>query len=319
MKTKYFFYAALCIVLYACNTNVSKEENPRGLYRLQDFTYEESGKTIEYPFNQYYYLTDNGMLLINVDQDNLPHATGSVLCFSMSDNEWGIRPLDYTGKASEETETKSAEVYDSNSKEFTLRWYNERGDLMLNYFFPYKSYITEHYSATKNVSRNLKRAMEILSNPVDSKGNKLYGVWHRKDSWFNLDGENVHSNEEIFRIHTEKEVLILFNVYEYDGHVYAACQLRPCKYTGETATKEGNIDCGVEWENDDCFKLNILNGKYEQYEVWERSGLPEGFQKIFGTNVPINITHVELPPPPEAPAVAEILDVEEVEEVVEEE
>lgn len=297
MKTNLFFTASLYSILFAaCSSNVSKQENPRGLYRLQDITYEETGKVIEYPFNQYYYLTDGGMLLINVEQDNLPHSTGSILCFSMSDNDYGIRPINYTGKSPKETKKEEIEVYDSNSKEFTLRWYNGRDDLVFNYMFPYKSYITEHYSSTKNVSKNLQRAMEILSNPQTDDNNKLIGVWHRKKAWWNVEGTDFTDPDEMFRIHTDKEVLILFRVYDNDGHVYAYCQLRPCKYNGNEATKEGNFECQIEWENDNCFELNVFNGSYKQYEIWERSGLSEGFQKILGTNVPINITPaIELP------------------------
>lgn len=313
MKTNAFITAILCsVMLIACKGESSKTENPRGLYRLQDITYEESGKVVPYPFNQYNYLTDTGLLLIYVEQDDLPHSTGSILNFNMMDNGFGIRPMNFTGRRSQDNPVDGAEVYDCNSKELTVRWYNGRSDLKYNYFFPYESYITEHYSSTKKVSKNLKRAMNILANPKTDKDNKFVGVWHRKSVWFVIDGDTILGDGEMFRIHTNKEVLIMFDVYDDQEHVYAGCQLRPCKYFGDEATKEGNIDCIVKWENDDCFEMKILNGKYEQHEVWERSGLSAGFQKIFGTDVPINITVPKVDP--QAPEVAEILDVIEEKE-----
>lgn len=314
MKTNAVISAVLCsILLVACNGNSSKTDNPRGLYRLQDITYEESGKVVPYPFNQYNYLTDTGLLLIYVEQDGLPNSTGSILNFTMTDNGHGIRPLNYTGRAPHNNPNEESEVYDCNSKELTVRWYNGREDLKFNYFFPYKSYIIEHYSTNK-VSKNLKRAMKILADPKTDKNNKFIGVWHRRSGWFVINGEEIPTNGEMFRIHTEKEILLLFDVFDNNEYVYAGCQLRPCKYYGNEATKEGNIDCTVIWENDDCFEMTILNGKYEQHEVWERSGLSAGFQRILGTNIPINIAVSE------APQVEEILDdvIEVEEEIVEE-
>lgn len=323
MKKNLLLLAALCG--FGCMTVHAQTENPRGLYRLQTFTYGNTTDIVIPSFQQYYYCTDTGHMFMAAQESPVKN-NGYIWLFNISNNDHGVRPLNYTGKVPVGDDGLGIEVYDSNKKKFTLRWYNK--DFPNNMWFPYHAFTNEHYTK-KDIAPQMKRVMEILTHPVGKPVNKLIGVWRRRGMLPSEDltgNSGIYSATDMYRIHTEKEMMLLYEVHDNNGAIYADGELRECTYYGETATKEGPFDCIIKWLTDDCFSLScIINEKTIQCEMWDRCGLPESFQQILGTNVPINIPdrpdyrYTGAMPPPDAPQVAEILDiVDHGDEIIEE-
>lgn len=283
--------ATLSVIMLITLCANAQKENPRGLYRLQNLTYDSTPDVVTPEFMQYKYCADFASLQIVVSEDE--YGKGGMTVFSMYNNDG--KPLNYTGKELNGEDGKGVRIFDSNKSKFTLSWYNS--DYENHMYFPLNEFIHEHYSSKKGVSKNIKRAIEVFTNPIGKKTNKFIGVWRRRcfTSSYDITGNGyTYPGSEMYRIHTDKEMFLLYSVQNEGSYVYANCEMRPCTYYNDNATQEGSLTCLIKWIDDDCFSLTcIIDGKELQSEIWDRCGLPEGFQKIFGTNVPIN--KIEIP------------------------
>ena len=268
---------------------MAQTEDPKGLYRLQKFSYDNMPDKIP-SFEQYKFCDENVTLTVYVSDDEF--EKGGKTVFRMYKND--SNPFRYTGKGPMGADGKGIQLYDSNKKGFVFRWYNS--NLRDYIYFPYHEFTNEHYT-TKGISKAMKETQKILRMQLGKKKNNFYGVWRRRGSISTYamkgDGE-IYQMPEMYKIYSEKNVLVMWAVRDSYQDMYASCELRPYKCLSGNVIQENITPCTITWIDENTYTLAWIdeNGSM-QGEIWDRCGLPENFQKMFGTNVAIN--KVEIP------------------------
>jgi hypothetical protein len=247
------------------------KENPRGLYRLVKFAYDDGSKR-DAPFDQYKYSGDSIALQWNVQKD-----TDKEYWAELHDND-GME-FNYSAPVDD----KKTHIYDSNDKGFKLRWYSEYIEHEL---FPYRKYVTELYSS-ENIPVSAKRVVDMLEMKT-ATGNKLYGCWHRYGAMSKVEGMDMLliAPHELYQVFDKEWSL---QVYDLNPGMRfrAYCVLRPIVYKENNVIVQHGAECKIEWVNDNLFKLSFDRGDGTIVtELWKRSGLPRNFQRVFGTNLP---------------------------------
>ena len=240
------------------------KENPRGLYKLLRFSYENGNPDKGPHIEQYKYCTDDITLQLQI-QKNI--EDGDKPEFWMSMLNMDRRPLNYTGNIA----SRDISIFDSNSKGFKMRWYN---DILNNEFFPGKQYITELYSSEDKISPKIQ--------------NKFYGCWRRVGILTKVDGMDMllPGHQDLYQIF-DKDVYLHF--YELSANrMYAYCIMRPIQYKSDNLLIQYGGESKIEWVDGNTFRLLFDRGDGTIVtELWKRSGLPERYQQAFGTNVPV--------------------------------
>ena len=256
-----------------------KKENPRGLYKLLRFSYENGNPDKGPHIEQYKYCTDDITLQLQI-QKNI--EDGDKPEFWMSMLNMDRRPLNYTGNIA----SRDISIFDSDSRGFKMRWYN---DILNNEFFPGNQYITELYSSEDKISPKIQRVIDLLKmNTAQPGENKFYGCWRRVGVLTKVDGMDMllPGHQDLYQIF-DKDVYLHF--YELSaGRMYAYCIMRPIQYKSDNLLIQHGGESKIEWVDNDTFRLLFDRGDGTIVtELWKRSGLPESYQKVFGTNVPI--------------------------------
>ena len=255
-----------------------KKENPRGLYRLMGFTYENGTADKEAHIEQYKYCTDSTTLQLQIQKD----VEGDKPEFWMSILNQDRRPLNYTGRIAD----KDISIFDSNSKGFKLRWHNT---IMNTEYMPMGQYITELYSSDYKISPKIQRVIDLLKmNTAQPGANKFYGCWRRVGILTKVDGMDMlmPGHQDLYQIFA-KDVYVHF--YELvASRMYSYCIMRPITYKSDNILVQHGGESKIEWVDNDTFRLLFDRGDGTIVtELWKRSGLPESYQKVLGTNVPI--------------------------------
>lgn len=255
-----------------------KKENPRGLYRLMGFSYENGTADKEAHIEQYKYCTDSTTLQLQIQKD----AEGQKPEFWMSILNQDGRPLNYTGRVAD----KDISIFDSNSKGFKLRWYNT---FMNNEYMPIDQYITELYCSDYKISPKIQRVIDLLKMHTAQPGtNRFYGCWRRVGILTKVDGMDMlmPGHQDLYQIF-DKDVYLHF--YELQANrMFAYCILRPITYKSDTLLIQYGSESKIKWVDDSTFQLSFDRGDGTIVtELWKRSGLPKIYQQVFGTDVPI--------------------------------
>lgn len=251
---------------------LAQQENPRGLYKLQKFVYDDGSEKVP-PFNQYKYCTDELALQIEMHEDN--YSAG----FLMSRND--SQPLNYTGNMPVGEDGQGTQIFDSNKEHFTLRWYNVS---MPNHsLFPFNSFISEVYSSKKGISPKLTEVIDMLGMKTKvKKPNKLTGVWKRRGITDRVDGKGqLFQATPMYKIYTDNRMLILEGEMENPYTFRMAGHLWTYEAYTDRLLKENNNSCLITWINDNTFSLIWIAESYPVLEIWDRSELPETMQTIF--------------------------------------
>ena len=256
-----------------------KKENPRGLYKLLRFSYE-NGKPDKGPhIEQYKYCTDDLTLQLQI-QKNI--EDGDKPEFWMSMLNMDRRPLNYTGNIA----SRDISIFDSDSRGFKMRWYN---NILNNEFFPGNQYITELYSSEDKISPKIQRVIDLLKMYTAQPGeNKFYGCWRRVGVLTKVDGMDMllPGHQDLYQIF-DKDVYLHF--YELSaGRMYAYCIMRPIQYKSDNLLIQHGGESKIEWVDNNTFRLLFDRGDGTIVtELWKRSGLPERYQQAFGTNLAV--------------------------------
>ena len=107
----------------------SNRENPRGLYKMTKLIGKKG--EIDAPFDQYKYCTDNITLHLQMDANRL-----------LIKNQDFV--FNYTGEFPKYENDKSALIFNSNSKHFSLKWWSEYPH---HFCFPNGNWCIEHYES----------------------------------------------------------------------------------------------------------------------------------------------------------------------------
>lgn len=255
-----------------------KKENPRGLYRLMGFTYENGTADKEAHIEQYKYCTDSTTLQLQIQKD----VEGDKPEFWMSILNQDRRPLNYTGRVAD----KDISIFDSSSKGFKLRWHNT---IMNTEYMPMGQYINELYSSDYKISPKIQRVIDLLKMHTAQTGeNKFYGCWRRVGILTKVDNIDMllPGHQDLYQIF-DKDVYLHF--YELSANrMYAYCIMRPIQYKSDNLLIQYGGESKIEWVDNNTFRLLFDRGDGTIVtELWKRSGLPERYQQAFGTNVPV--------------------------------
>lgn len=274
MRTKVFIIWVLSLM--AISVVQAQKENPRGLYKLQKFFYDD-GSEKEPPFEQYKYCGDNVTLQLDVSED----LKAGAAAFRMFNNDRVV--LNYTGSLPVGEDGKGTQIFNSSKKGFTLRWYSRYTNHSL---FPTDAFVNETYSSKKGVSPLVAEAFKILTTKEWKSKNKMVGVWHRRGLTNNAYANGtVMEAPDMYKIYSEKNVLLMGNVRDSIPFMSGDVRFWPCTYLSKTAVQEYENTCTIYWVNDDCFTLTWFNNGVPEIEVWDRCGLPNNMQELFGTAI----------------------------------
>lgn len=256
-----------------------KKENPRGLYKLLRFSYENGNPDKGPHFEQYKYCSDYYTLQLHI-QKNIEDGDKPEFWMTMLDND--KQPLNYTGYIAE----RDLSIYDSDSRGFKMRWHN---DYMNNDYFPPNQYITELYSSEYKISPKIQRVIDLLKMHTAQPGaNKFYGCWRRVGILTKVDNIDMllPGHQDLYQIF-DKDVYLHF--YELSAsRMYAYCIMRPITYKSDNLLIQYGGESKIEWVDNNTFKLLFDRGDGTIVtELWKRSGLPERYQEAFGTNVSV--------------------------------
>ena len=291
MRTKTLIICVLSFI--ATSMTFAQKENPRGLYKLQKFVYDDGTEKLP-PFDQYKYCGNNVTLQFSANTDE----SAGTASFTMINND--RVPLNYTGNVPVGEDGKGIQIFNSTKKNFTLRWYSRYENHSL---FPNESFLNEIYSSKKGVSPLVAEAFKMLTTKEWKSKNKMVGVWHRRGYTKSAYGNGpVSEAQEMYKIYSEKNVLILSNVMDIVQIMRGSVDFWPCTYLSQTVVQEYQHTCVIYWLNDDCFTLTWFNDGVPEIEVWDRCGLPDNMQELFGTNIDNSNYQVGIKPSDEKPS-----------------
>ena len=275
-KHKQTFDKSVCDAL--SQQLAGQKGNPRGLYKLLRFSYENGTADKAAHIEQYKYCTDSTTLQLQIQKD----VEGDKPEFWMTILNQDRRPLNYTGRVAD----KDISIFDSGSEGFKLRWHNT---IMNTEYMPMGQYITELYSSDYKISPKIQRVIDLLKmNTAQPGENKFYGCWRRVGILTKFDGMDVlmPGHQDLYQIFDKDVYLHFYNLME--SRMYAYCIMRPIQYKSDNLLIQYGGESKIEWVDGNTFRLLFDRGDGTIVtELWKRSGLPESYQKVFGTNVPV--------------------------------
>ena len=271
---KRIILATLMAVLAAAATFAQKEQNPKGLYRLQQFIYEDGRQTAP-NFSQYKYAADSVGLLVMFQPSRL--AT------RWSNLQVEIResfPLLNTGEKPQGDDGHGIQIFRVDDRQFYFKWYNDRWPNMskLNEF------ITEVYTK-EGIDKEVQQAFDMLENKIDTKANKFCGWWVRVGATAAPDGTGQRFQvPTIWKAYSPELSMVVTPAS--NGMVLGCNTTNTVKYENDTTIWEIGHRCDIHWLNDDCHALTFVqeNGR-PLTEIWIRAGLPTKWQDVFNTKL----------------------------------
>ena len=239
-------------------------DGPKGLYKLNEIV-QQDGKHVEADFKQYKYCLDNNSLTMSFYSPKLGiHSFDFVV--SNSDGS----PLTYTGDLSK-TENKGIQAFATSDSTFTLRWFNDRNGLDSR-LFPFQTNIDELYEKVDSADV-MQKAMNLLQMKLGAKTHPLQGVWklrgmQTKGSATSQYWVMAGRGEQYTIFGSNSAAIVVANPN------FPRAQMQ-CVYTACNYLNDKTIDCDG--------KAMIIHWFVT---VWDRCGLPQNIQQVFGTDVP---------------------------------
>ena len=141
-------------------------QDPRGIYRLTKIT-GRNGIEMDAPFDQYKICEEDATFSFWVNGSNSKDVQ-----FRLNINDANV--FDYTGRVPQEADGHGSQIYDSNGKEFKLRWWSVYKDHAL---FPDHGWVVEKYERDK-FSKPAEEILSMLRDTKEFDSNDPYaGIW----------------------------------------------------------------------------------------------------------------------------------------------
>ena len=141
-------------------------QDPRGIYRLTKIT-GRNGIEMDAPFDQYKICEEDATFSFWVNGSNSKDVQ-----FRLNINDANV--FDYTGRVPQEEDGHGSQIYDSNGKEFKLRWWSVYKDHAL---FPDHGWVVEKYERDK-FSKPAEEILSMLRDTKEFDSNDPYaGIW----------------------------------------------------------------------------------------------------------------------------------------------
>ena len=255
--------------------SAQKAQDPKGLYRLQKFIYED-GSERRPDFSQYKYAADSVGLLSAYSYSGSPQ-----LWNHMTVEIREPHPLRNTGEKPQGADGHDIQIFNVKDGEFSFKWYNTQWENMskLNEF------ITEVYGIG-GMEDEVVKAYNMLEDKFSANDNKFYGWWVRVAA-MDPNGTGQRQPVPIIWKAYSPEMSLIVHI-EGNGGVLVCDMTKTVKYENDSTIYEVGHPCNMKWLNKDCHALTFVqeNG-VPLTEIWVRSGLPRMWQNVFNTNVEI--------------------------------
>ena len=273
---KRIFSTTFVSLLAVATMSAQEVQNPKGLYRLQKFIYEDgSEKTPD--FSQYKYAADSVGLLSAYSYSGSPQ-----LWNHMTVEIREPHPLRNTGEKPQGADGHDIQIFNVKDGEFSFKWYNTQWENMskLNEF------ITEVYGIG-GMEDEVVKAYNMLENKFSANDNKFYGWWVRIAAAEHPDGTGQRYQVPVIWKAYSPEMSLIVHI-EGNGGVLVCDMTKTVKYENDSTIYEIGHPCNMKWLNKDCHTLTFVqeNG-VPLTEIWVRCGLPRMWQDVFNTNVEI--------------------------------
>lgn len=256
-------------------------DGPKGLYKLNEIV-QQDGKHVEADFKQYKYCLDNHSFTMSFYSPKLGiHSFDFVV--SNSDGN----PLTYTGDLSK-TENKGIQAFATSDSTFTLRWFNDRNGLDAR-LFPFQTNIDELYEKVDSADV-MQKAMNLLQMKLGAKTHPLQGVWKLRGVQTKGSATSQYwvmaGRGEQYTIFGSNSAAIVAANPNFP-HTQMQCVYTACNYLNDKM-----IDCDgkamiIHWFDDETISVTRIGDDGRPFvTVWDRCGLPQNIQQVFGTDVP---------------------------------
>lgn len=214
----------------------AQTENPRGIYKMTTLT----GKMgeVKAPFDQYKICTDSVTLMVSE----------RAAFFSISDNDH--RVFNYTGDQPKSEDDKSTLIYDSNAKQFKMKWWSTYTN---HIHFPKNDWCIEKYESD-TYTENSKVFFDAMTGKAEvDAANPLTGTWR----FIGYMDELRNVKKELVKLHGQYPTSKYFNsfmvftpenlttIFNRGGGV------DKIKFDGKKAYKVGNKSYQIKWLSKD--------------------------------------------------------------------
>ena len=270
------FFSVVIMALFAIVTmSAQKVQDPKGLYHLQKFIYEDGSEKAP-GYSQYKYAADSVGLLVSYRKAGSPQQWSQ-----MSVEIREPHPLKYTGETPQGADGHDIQIFNVKDGEFYFKWYNTQWPNMskLNEF------ITEVYGVG-GIESEVAQAFNLLENKFDTKGNKFYGWWIRIAATADPNGTGKRQQiPTLWKVYSPEMSMV---IHPLNRNTLGCTPTTTVKYENDSTIYEIGHVCKIKWLNDNCHALTFTqeNG-VPLTEIWVRGGLPKMWQDIFKTNVEI--------------------------------
>ncbi len=210
----------------------AQTNNPRGIYKMTTLT----GKLgeVKAPFEQYKICTDSMTLMVS-EQANY---------FSISDNDH--RVFNYTGEQPKSEGDKSPLIYDSNDKQFKLKWWST---YPYHIHFPNNDWCIEKYESGKYTETS-KVFFDALNGTSDvDVNNPLIGTWR----FIGYVDELRDVKRELSKLYEQYQKSKYFNSFivfapkNWTLIAKSGGAVNKIEYNGKKSYKSGNKTSQVKW------------------------------------------------------------------------
>lgn len=214
----------------------AQAENPRGIYKMTTLI----GKMgeVKAPFEQYKICTDSVTLMV----------TERAAIFSISDNDQ--RVFNYTGDQPKSEDDKSTLIYDSNAKQFKMKWWSTYTN---HIHFPKNDWCIEKYESD-TYTKNSKVFFDALTGKAEvDAANPLTGTWR----FIGYVDELHDVKKELPKLHEQYPTSKYFNCFvifapkDWTMLAKNGGVVDKIEYNGKKSYKVGNKTQQVKWLSKD--------------------------------------------------------------------
>lgn len=237
---------------FVCN---AQTENPRGVYKMTTLT----GKMgeIKAPFDQYKICTDEGTLMVSI-QNNI---------FQISNTDHKV--FNYTGSEPKDENDKSTLIYDSDAEHFSEKWWSTTRNHM---YFPENDWCIEKYQAGLYSPVGQIVFDALMNPPASDKSNPLVGTWRMIGYMDELNNakKDLPALEENYERSRYYNTFIVVTPSKEILVTNRGGAVSNCQYINKKTIQNGNKTSTLKWFSNDCVAVSEQIDYRTDYQVWKR-------------------------------------------------
>ena len=267
----------------AVSASMAQTDKPKGVYKLSEIIHQD-GKHLEAQFKQYKFCLDKYSLTVGYNSVIFPSEP---VDFGLSNPDG--KPLQFTGELSK-TENKGIQLFSTSDSTFTLRWFNDRSAFN-EHLFPYGTNIDEIYEQVNDSDDVMLRSYNLLQMKLGVKKHRLHGVWKLRGKQQTNTATSQYwterADQEEYQIFGSREMVTVYGNASFPRS-NLQCRFSPCTYLSEYAYDIDGQTSVVNWFDSETISITTIDSEgHPSVTVWDRCGLPQNIQEVFGTDVPL--------------------------------